>query len=440
MKRVLLFAIFISFLACDTPADFEANQKYFVKFLGGEGSQEGVDMVVDGQGNFYILGTSTLDPVRQISKIYLAKTDSEGNLISEKIFFNDPGNEVKYVAKDLLLTNNGSLIVLGSIVNSATDRDICVLKVDLELSLVADEVVLSEDVDSDAVPEDEVGNSILELESGNLVIVGTTTNISPKSGVNPGDLLDNLQLLLTPDLVNISPPAWRQIYGRKGVDAFTACSEIDDNTLYMFGYNTVEGLTEEGSFNFSVAAINPNDGNVASSQAVDQRIGLDVTDEILYSASESAFGGVKRILINGISINQTGSASVFVASFLDTLSSFPENNRLGLLLPIVLSEQIDRTIKNTATTNLSNRSGFYLIANQQGTSVGERNILLTKIANDGTLAWPVPVIFGGEFDDTIGSVTELSDGSIVIVGTFGVGGNQKKIALLKVNAEGKFIE
>jgi hypothetical protein len=437
MKRVLLFAAFIFFLACDTPADFEAYQKYFVKFLGGEGSQEGVDMVVDGQGNFYILGTSTLDPVRQISKIYLAKTDSEGNLISEKIYFNDPGNEVKYVAKDLLLTNNGSLIVLGSIVNSATDRDICVLKVDLELSLVADEVVLSEDVDSDAVPEDEVGNSILELESGNLVIVGTTTNISPKSGVNPGDLLDNLQLLLTPDLVNITPPAWRQIYGRKGVDTFTACSEIDDNTLYMFGYNSVEILTEEGSLNFNVTAIASIGGGVPPIQTVDKRIGLDITDEILYSASESSFGTIKRILLSGISVDQTGSANIFVESFLGNLDSNPSS---GNLLPIVLSEQIDRDIRNVTTTNLSNGSGFYLIANQQGTSVGERNILLTKIANDGTLAWPVPVIFGGEFDDTIGSVTELSDGSIVIVGTFGVGGNQKKIALLKVNAEGKFIE
>ncbi len=434
MKRVLLFATFIFFLACDTPADFEANQKYFVKFLGGEGSQEGVDMVVDGQGNFYILGTSTLDPVRQISKIYLAKTDSEGNLISEKIFFNDPGNEVKYVAKDLLLTNNGSLIVLGSIVNSATDRDICVLKVDLELSLVADEVVLSEDVDSDAVPEDEVGNSILELESGNLVIVGTTTNIIPKSDVNPGDLLDNLQLLLTPDLLNIAAPVWEQVNGRQGVDTFTACSEIDDNTLYMFGYNSVEGPTEEGSVNFSV--INTN--SVSGLQlGIDKRIGLDITDEILYSVSESSFGSIKRILLSGISVDQTGAANIFVESFLGNLDSNPSS---GNLLPIVLSEQIDRDIRNVTTTNLSNGSGFYLIANQQGTSVGERNILLTKIANDGTLAWPVPVIFGGEFDDTIGSVTELSDGSIVIVGTFGVGGNQKKIALLKVNAEGKFIE
>jgi hypothetical protein len=237
-------------------------------------------------------------------------------------------------------------------------------------------------------------------------------------------------------LLNITAP-WEQVNGRQGVDTFTACSEIDDNTLYMFGYNSVEVLTEEGSLNFNVTAIASIGGGVPPIQTVDKRIGLDITDEILYSASESSFGSIKRILLSGISVDQTGSANIFVESFLGNLDSNPSS---GNLLPIVLSEQIDRGTRNVATTNLSNGSGFYLIANQQGTSVGERNILLTKIANDGTLAWPVPVIFGGEFDDTIASVTELSDGSIVIVGTFGVGGNQKKIALLKVNAEGKFIE
>ncbi|MCU0420600.1 MAG: hypothetical protein MUC38_13185 [Cyclobacteriaceae bacterium] len=128
MKRLLI--IWACLVACDTVDDFNTETRYFLKYVGGEGSQEAADIEVDADGNFYVLGTSTLDPVRQISKIYLAKTDARGNLIREQIFFNESGNNTRYVAKDLLFTTAGELVVLGVKISPATADDVFVMKVD----------------------------------------------------------------------------------------------------------------------------------------------------------------------------------------------------------------------------------------------------------------------------------------------------------------------
>ena len=60
---------------------------------------------------------------------------------------------------------------------------------------------------------------------------------------------------------------------------------------------------------------------------------------------------------------------------------------------------------------------------------------------DGGLEWSDPVIFGGLNDDYIGAVKELPDGKIVLLGTMSLGNEaQKKMVLIKVNKDGKFLD
>jgi hypothetical protein len=94
---------------------------------------------------------------------------------------------------------------------------------------------------------------------------------------------------------------------------------------------------------------------------------------------------------------------------------------------------------NVSTKNLLSQE-FMLLTNDNTVSNVDMNLALTKLTrNSLTKAWQVPLIFGGESDDFAGSVSELPDGRILVVGTMTVGGlsGQKKMVLMKLNAEGK---
>ena len=93
---------------------------------------------------------------------------------------------------------------------------------------------------------------------------------------------------------------------------------------------------------------------------------------------------------------------------------------------------------SVSTKNLLSQE-FMLLTNDNTVSNVDTNLALTKLTRELTKAWQVPLIFGGESSDFVGSVSELPDGRILVVGTMTVGGlsGQKKMVLMKLNAEGK---
>jgi hypothetical protein len=80
-----------------------------------------------------------------------------------------------------------------------------------------------------------------------------------------------------------------------------------------------------------------------------------------------------------------------------------------------------------------------LLTNDNTPADKNTNLALTKLTRELTKAWQIPLIFGGESNDFAGSVSELPDGRILVVGTMTVGGlsGQKKMVLMKLNADGK---
>ncbi|MEJ0057459.1 MAG: hypothetical protein WDN75_18490 [Bacteroidota bacterium] len=74
-----------------------------------------------------------------------------------------------------------------------------------------------------------------------------------------------------------------------------------------------------------------------------------------------------------------------------------------------LSIALGNSLPEHTSVFASRLGGFYVLANEKSFNE-DQNWLLTKINNDGSIAWALPLIFGGEGPDTIGSVQELPDG------------------------------
>ena len=80
-------------------------------------------------------------------------------------------------------------------------------------------------------------------------------------------------------------------------------------------------------------------------------------------------------------------------------------------------------------------NGYFIASDQIGQGLDMR---LTKLDNTGNIIFER--VFGGVGDDFVGAVSELSDGKILLLGTMTLGGvvdGQKKIVLIKLNAQGK---
>ncbi|MEJ0033770.1 MAG: SBBP repeat-containing protein [Bacteroidota bacterium] len=71
---ILLVLIAMVYQSCDSTLNIDKPKDYY-KYIGEDGNQTAVDMVVDGDGNVYILGTTTLNTATLGLQLYLVKTN-----------------------------------------------------------------------------------------------------------------------------------------------------------------------------------------------------------------------------------------------------------------------------------------------------------------------------------------------------------------------------
>lgn len=90
----------------------------------------------------------------------------------------------------------------------------------------------------------------------------------------------------------------------------------------------------------------------------------------------------------------------------------------------------------TAVTRSPVTGGFLILAEDNVNA--DQNWILTRVNNNGSLAWTQRIVFGGEGLHSGGGIQELPDGRIVILGTGRPDDGEYKMTLVKVNPEGKF--
>jgi hypothetical protein len=419
-KLFLVLLTGVALQRCDTSHNIaNPSKNYFLKYYGGEGPQTGVDLVVNTDGTFYLLGTSRKP--NQLARMYLVKADPLGNVIWEKTFGGSQGLE----AKDIELTTNGIVIAGNS--NSLTkagSRDIYLATMDN-----ADTIIHSITYGFQIVPSygggeaDEDVVSVTVTLDGGFIVSGSSDHVDLSAGPTLiPTLRDALHVRFNSDLT-IYSSTWRPAHGTYITNLGTKVIQNGNDHFYFFGSSS--GVTLPTDLNYWILDLNAF-GDAGGDEF---HPGYAGSDERLGSVTSS--GNV--FFLGGIST--TSQASELFASY----ASVKADSTLSYA-----PSQLDKTIgSDLGTPGAGNTSaassglGWLCLTNEATT--GNSNLYLTKLDGTNNLAWKSPVIYGGAGNDFMGSVTELPDGKLLIIGTMAIGQDgETKMVLMKVNKDGQF--
>jgi len=433
-RQSLIFFVFCvgaSLLySCDTATTVEDPTKnYFIKYYGGDGDQEGVDVVVAPDGFIYLLGNSTSPSSTAGKQLYLVKADTDGKLVWEKTF----GGKFEDEAKDLELTADNRLVVLANSKKGAAENDILLMTFSLDGNKI-DSVLLGMKTISGSEANDEA-SSVSQTSDG-FIVSGFTTGVSVKPNQGSQDVKDALHMRLTNSLVPFNNTLWKSLSGSIGEDVATRVFQVDASTYYVFGYTNIDVAGSSTiDFNFWVyqlgATGEPNNSRMYP--------GAVATDEKLTAVIVSPGQSGEGFFLAGTSVNSSNIYNIYITKLRKTLT-FNEAVDFQYQRPLSVALGQLEEDKSKVSVYASASSGFLLLSNEKSASLN--NFFLTKVDNEGNFAWSdsnPSLIFGGQEDDYIGAVAELQDGKIILLGTMSIGDDgQKKMALIKVNKDGKF--
>jgi hypothetical protein len=425
---VFIFCVAASLYSCDTASTVEnPNKNYFIKYYGGDGDQEGVDAVIATDGSIYLFGNSTPRVATVGKQLYLVKTDAEGKLIWEKTF----GGQYDEEAKDIELTADNRLVVLANSKKGSLENDILLMTftldgVKIDSTLLGMKTILGTEANDEA--------ATVSQTSDGFIVSGFTTGVSVKPNQGSEDVQDALHIRFTNSLVPFDNTIWKSVSGSIGSDGTTRVYQVNATTYYVFGYTNIDVAgTSTIDFNFWVYQL----GATGESNNSKMYPGVSVTDEKLTSAIVSPVTSGDGFLLAGTRSDASGNYDIYVNKLRKTLTF---NEAVDYQFSSQLSDlgiNLDKAMVSVFPSSFP--EGYLILATDNRS--GKNNFSLTKIDNQGNvdLAWSEPLIFGGQNDDYIGAVAELSDGKIILLGTMSIGDDlQKKMAMIKVNKEGKF--
>jgi hypothetical protein len=416
------------FFSCDTPDNIEdPDVDYFVKYYGGNGNQEGVDMLSLNDGTFLLLGNYAETPFNQ--DIYLVKVDAEGEVIWE-VRIGESDDTHVWNAKDIEPTIDGNFVVLADFqAGISAFTDIRLLKVSQEGQLL-------DSAGIGTVAPDH-GLTVSPAEDGSFIVSGTTelTDDWNVPGIVDPDVGNFLHYAFDADL-NKFPINWARISGFNGridvaVKAFPFLNySTDPPTLsaYVFGYSENELFDAPeitGLFYFL-----HDQGQAITNFSPGPHTADTEINFVLPAAAE--FGG--GFLAVGFTAKELGQSSIFVGKVIDR-PTFKDSDKAGLYGNLSLSGNLRGV---SAANALFGQQGYLILGNEvRGT--GATNIWLTKIDQSQQILWSTTI--GSEAaNDTGAAVAELPDGKIVILGTMGMADNQSKMAFIKMNRQGKLVK
>jgi hypothetical protein len=431
-KAPLLFLLLAILEGCDISSNTPSPvQNYFVKFYGDDGFQQGIDMVVNPDGTFILFGNSGKILNDPQARLFLVKADVLGNVIWQRTFGSPGGSQ----ARDIELTSDGGIVVVANtFYRSTTTHDIMLARFSQDGTSRDSTYVLPFDylgaqpiVDSDA-------KSVTELSDGGFIIAGSSKDLA----ANPGGkhAFDGIVLRLNSSLAQYSNNDWKTVLGAGPSGVAVKVYQISPNLFYRFGYTDVT-YTSIDNYDYQVIGLS-NSGEPVSTVT----FGQTQSDEELGSVTliSSVATGIRFYLAGISTYKDQTSDSIYGASMF--LSFSASDTSLSPVIYTTVGGNLATPNSNQASITSSIDQGLYILTSVA--TSGNSNLQLTKVTEQfGNYIigkWATPLIYGGVGDDFAGSVRELPDGKIIIMGTMTVGGvgGETKMVLIKVNKDGQF--
>lgn len=439
MRYYIHLFLLVIIISCDSENKFEAPaESHFIKFYGEDGNHEGVDFVLNSDGSYILLGNEQVDGATLGQQIYLVKVDALGTVVWQKTF----GLAGDEFGKDIELTTDGRIIVAAESQKGLNDRDVY-LKTLSQEGAPLDSVRIGLKTINNQESDEEV-TSISIIQDG-FIVSGSTTAVKTLKSAKPNDTKDALHLRFTSalDLIDENTGLWNYTTELDdSEDVLVKMIEINSSTYYGFGYtNTIRNSNRD--YKYWVFRLgSAGDASDNGTELLDI-IGNPLTDEKLgdiITSSNSA--GEAEFVLNGIKTTSSDANQSFLIKLQKNPFRPPNIPRDVVFNPVIAIEtptDLGQDVGgNTRIARLSS-GDFLLLSNSKLLSNDKLNISLIKLNNNLLKVWQVPLFFGGAGDDFAGTVTELPDGKIVIIGTMTLGGvtGQTKMVLMKLTSEGK---
>lgn len=398
-------------IQCDTEKNIEPDFKaFFVKYYGESGNQQGVDLVVNSDGTILLLGNTQV--ARTGNKFFVVKIDSTGTILASKNF-GDADISSDEVAVDIEPTFDGNYIIAIQKTISPGNRDVKLLKISPDL-VGLDSVIRS------FAGDEEVKSVTPLLNNRGYVMTGSTTQDLFNDGQN--DLTD-VFTFRTDENLNFAP-LWLTPGGNGQSDVGIKIFENQLDQFDLFLSTNPSGTG--GFFGYYYIGIDGSGNGQGGFVPISE---INTSDERLSQVAYNPLVGFALIGTSTSGANPSSIHSVIINSDLQ----IPVINDGNQDISAGLSGEL-----SGVSIFPSKFGGFLALANQTITlgNNTDTNLILIRLNSRGQIQWNRA--FGGEFNDTATKVCELPDGKIVILGTETLG-NQEKMMLIKVNAEGQFL-
>jgi hypothetical protein len=426
---ILVFAAAMVYQSCDSTLNID-KPKDFYKYIGNDGDQTGVDVVLDKDGNAYILGTSRTASDSLGQQLYVVMSNPGGQVVWSKTY-GDKGDEVP---KDIELLTDGSLMILGD----RSDGDFVLYRLAKESGKQVGPTVIngSEDLDPANPDLPDHGNSITQTLDG-FIVAGYTDNGLYKTA---------LVWRYDANMVKF-PSSWSYkmslLESTNGYDVVPIkVIQKDANTFFTFGYTNTPGSDGNPDHDYFIAItseVNDARNNLLLIAGPDPS-----SNERLTSIKEAPVqSGGGFILAGYTSAPNSSFEDLYVAHVVQDPTFALASNQASFLVrdPKLVTTNLVNQSGSVASIYPSVSSGFYILANEG--VLGDNNLYLTKLNNDLSNAWgndnPSRTL-GGVGDDSGGAVAETNDGRILVVGTMVLGDlkGQRKVVLMNLNSDGMF--
>ncbi len=418
-KYALLIILFLMIMSCDTANNVPSIFKdHFVKFYGGDGDQEGVDLVLNPDGTMILLG-NYISP----SRPFMVKVNGVGDIIWQRQLggFDERAVDVELITSGI---HAGKLVVVSNIGDEPNSR--------IRLTIIDQSSV---GVDSIIFPSavKQFAKSVTQTIDNGFVVAGYTAGgLFPTSipGL-PSDPVSND----VADLIGITVD--ENLTDDSVLLTIKQGGESNGSFIKIF-QNEFEGETKYVALGYSDRIIAENNAGVIQKnfeaivydadggQSLFQSAGDQTRFEVSVAAIESPDFGTGAFAMVGTS--KANQSDVYGDLY---LTSFKKD--LSVIAPFRIS--LGFPIHAKALAN-AQPNGYFVVGNVLGAG-NLSDILLVRLSFDGQVL--NSRAFGSpEGDDEAGAVIQLPDGRVVILGTVGLE-TQKKMSLIIVNRDGEFI-
>jgi len=409
MLRPTLISCILSillFTGCEeSPTLVQTSDAVYTTF-GGTSNDVGKAVTQTPDGGYLIVGSS-YSGATTLSDMYVIKTNSLGEEVSDSIFTSIDGDDVTENDKieDVKVLPDGGYILVGSKFSTATNSDVWLVKLNADLS-----VSFFKTFDGGSSNGNDEGFSVSLCDDNGFVIAGETFG-------NNGYDMWIIKTDAAGELVaGFGTGGKFSIDGTSsGNDTAYSVSQTNDGGYIVTGKARTTGnsadmivakLTSAGALDTSF----DTDGQATFGGTLDEssRFIQETSDGGFILVGDSYSGGSGQSDIYIVKISAVG------AKIWDTFIGGTRND-------------FAKCVKQTAD------GGFVIVGNTYSTS---SDVLVVKIFpnSQGEVEWQST--FGGDFDDMGNYISQTNDGGYILTGSTYIEDKTNQVLLIKLDANG----